>query len=68
MARTDCGPAPAHPGRPSAHSRARHRSGAGDLDVQNGPSRRVIEANGGLFEDERAGKLRYLIGVKPTTG
>lgn len=30
-------------------------------DTDNEPSRRVIEINGGRFEDERAGKLRYWI-------
>jgi predicted acetyltransferase len=34
-------------------------------DYDNEPSRRVIEANGGVFEDQRAEKLRYWI---PTGG
>ena len=34
-------------------------------DVDNAPSQRVIEANGGRFEDERAGKLRYWIDLTP---
>jgi predicted acetyltransferase len=32
-------------------------------DVDNLASRKVIEANGGLFEDERHGKLRYWIRI-----
>ncbi|NYG59707.1 putative acetyltransferase [Nocardioides daedukensis] len=31
-------------------------------DADNDASRRTIEANGGVFEDERVGKLRYWIG------
>lgn len=30
-------------------------------EADNLPSRRVIEANGGVFEDERAGKLRFWV-------
>jgi len=30
-------------------------------DVANIGSRKVIEASGGVFEDERGGKLRYWI-------
>jgi predicted acetyltransferase len=32
-------------------------------DVDNVGSRTVIERNGGVFEDERAGKLRFWISV-----
>ena len=35
-------------------------------DVDNVASRRVIEANGGLFEDERRGKLRFWVPTGPT--
>lgn len=34
-------------------------------DVDNAPSRRVIEANGGRLAEERAGKLRYWIDLAP---
>ena len=30
-------------------------------DVDNEASRKVIEASGGAFEDERQGKLRYWV-------
>ena len=30
-------------------------------DVDNVASRRVIEANGGILEDERRGKLRFWV-------
>jgi predicted acetyltransferase len=30
-------------------------------DVDNEPSRRTIERNGGVYEDTREGKLRYWI-------
>jgi predicted acetyltransferase len=34
-------------------------------DVDNLASRRVIEANGGLLEDERSGKLRFWVPTGP---
>jgi predicted acetyltransferase len=34
-------------------------------DVDNVGSRRVIELNGGVFEDERAGKLRFWVPTAP---
>ncbi|SNS68930.1 Predicted acetyltransferase [Asanoa hainanensis] len=34
-------------------------------DVDNVGSRKVIEANGGVFEDERAGKLRFWVPTAP---
>lgn len=34
-------------------------------DVDNVASRKVIEANGGVFEDERSGKLRYWVATHP---
>jgi len=34
-------------------------------DTDNVASRKVIEANGGVFEDERSGKLRYWVPTKP---
>jgi len=34
-------------------------------DVDNVASRRVIEANGGRFEDERDGKLRFWVLTNP---
>jgi predicted acetyltransferase len=34
-------------------------------DVDNVGSRKVIEANGGVFEDERSGKLRYWVPTGP---
>ena len=34
-------------------------------DVTNVGSRKVIEANGGVLEDERAGKLRYWVPTTP---
>jgi predicted acetyltransferase len=30
-------------------------------DTENGASRKVIEANGGMLEDERNGKLRFWV-------
>lgn len=30
-------------------------------DVDNIASRKVIEANGGIFEDQRGGKLRFWV-------
>jgi predicted acetyltransferase len=36
-------------------------------DVDNVGSRRVIEANGGVLEDTRAGKLRYWVRTRPTS-
>jgi predicted acetyltransferase len=33
-------------------------------DVDNVGSRRVIEANGGEFEDQRGGKLRFWVPTK----
>ncbi len=35
-------------------------------DADNVPSRKVIEANGGVFEDKRGDKLRYWIATSPT--
>jgi predicted acetyltransferase len=35
-------------------------------DVDNVASRKVIEANGGRFEDERDGKLRFWVPTTPT--
>jgi predicted acetyltransferase len=34
-------------------------------DVENLASRRVIEANGGVLEDERSGKLRFWVPTGP---
>lgn len=34
-------------------------------DVDNVASRKVIEGNGGVFEDERHGKLRYWVATRP---
>jgi predicted acetyltransferase len=34
-------------------------------DVRNAASRKVIEANGGVFEDERNGRLRYWVATRP---
>jgi len=36
-------------------------------DTDNIGSRKVIEANGGIFEDERSGKLRFWVATSPTT-
>lgn len=35
-------------------------------DTDNVGSRKVIEANGGVFEDERSGKLRYWVPSRPS--
>lgn len=37
-------------------------------DTDNIASRKVIEANGGIFEDERSGKLRYWVPTDPAAG
>jgi predicted acetyltransferase len=34
-------------------------------DTDNIASRKVIEANGGVFEDERSGKLRFWVPTGP---
>ncbi len=39
-----------------------------DCDVANGASRRVIEKNGGLFENEDAGSLYFWIPTGPSRG
>lgn len=36
-------------------------------DTDNVGSRKVIEANGGVFEDERSGKLRYWVPTSPAS-
>lgn len=36
-------------------------------DVDNVGSRRVIENNGGVFDDERGGKLRFWVPTRPLT-
>ncbi|TDC80334.1 GNAT family N-acetyltransferase [Streptomyces hainanensis] len=41
-----------------------HESVLVTCDHDNVGSRRVIEANGGVFEDRRGGKLRYWIGAR----
>jgi len=37
-------------------------------DVDNEPSRRTIERNGGVYEDTREGKLRYWVPTRAGRG
>jgi predicted acetyltransferase len=37
-------------------------------DTDNVGSRKVIESNGGVFEDERSGKLRYWVPTSEPSG